>query len=44
MKLIAVGFGGYRVHLKLSRLVNYKLKYLLHLFLVTEITRHTVHV
>jgi len=31
-KLIAIGFGGYRVDLKLSRLVKCKLKYLVRLF------------
>jgi len=42
LKLITVGFRGYRVYLNLNRLVNRKLKYDVHLFLVTKFTKHAV--
>jgi len=32
LKLITVGFGSYRVDLKLSRLVKFKLKYVVNFF------------
>jgi len=44
LKLITVGFGGYRVDLIHSRLVKCELKYDVDLFIVTEITRHTKYV
>ena len=42
--LITEGFGSYRVDLKASPLVKYKLMYVVHIFTLTEITRHPVHV
>ena len=42
-RLITVGFRSYRVDLKLSRLVKFKLKHVVK-FLVTEFTRHAVSV
>jgi hypothetical protein len=35
LKLVTLGFGSYRVELKVSLLVKYKLKYDVHLF-ITE--------
>ena len=32
LKLVTVGFGSYRVNLKLSRLVKFKLKYVVNFF------------
>jgi len=40
---MTVGFGGYRVDLKNSRLLRGKLKNAVHLFFVTEFTRYTTY-